>query len=178
MTTIAARNDDGAITMAADSALSGSDFAYADPVRKIMHGDGWLLGLSGPLAVTQHIERCLTMEAGRYPLAGGHVALVETMRLLHLMLKETALIRPEYEATQTEDSHFNALVANRTGLYTMIEDRSVIGPQKYWAIGSGWRFAVGALAAGVTAQRAVLVAGTLDHATDTHVQVASLRAIK
>jgi len=58
MTTMAARNDDGASTMA-DSRLSGSDFAYADPVHKILHGDGWLLGLSGPLAVVQHVERCV-----------------------------------------------------------------------------------------------------------------------
>ncbi|WP_185218963.1 hypothetical protein [Paraburkholderia dinghuensis] len=164
--------------MAADSRLSGSDFAYADPVHKILHGDGWLLGLSGPLAVVQHVERCAKVEAARYPLSGSNHTLMDTLRALHMMLREAALIRPEFEATQTEESHFNALVANRTGLYTIIEDRSVIGPQKFWAIGSGWRFAVGALASGATAQRAVWVAGQLDHATDLHVQTASLHAIR
>jgi ATP-dependent protease HslVU (ClpYQ) peptidase subunit len=174
MTTIAARNDDGAITMAADSQLSGADFAYGDPVRKILHGDGFLLGLSGPVAILQQIERCMQLEAARYPLTGSRFTLVETMRLLHGLLKEQALIRSEHNAEQTEDSHFNALIANRTGLYTVLEDRSVVGPQKFWAIGSGWRFAVGALAAGVTAQRAVLAAGTLDHSTNTHLQIESI----
>jgi ATP-dependent HslUV protease subunit HslV len=178
MTTIAARNDHGAITMVADSQLSGGDFAYGDPVRKIIHGDGVLIGLSGPIAVLQQIERCMQVEAARYPLTGSRFTLIDTMRLLHMRLKETALIRPEHEAAQTEDSHFNALIANRTGLYTILEDRSVLGPQKFWAIGSGWRFAVGALAAGVSTQRAVLAAGTLDHGTNASLQVESMRTLE
>jgi ATP-dependent HslUV protease, peptidase subunit HslV len=108
MTTIAARDDDGAITMAAGSQLSGADFAYGDPVRKIMHGNGFLLGLSGPMALIQQIERCMQVEAARYPLTGSRFALVETMRLLHVLLREQALIRPEHEAMQTAASHFNA----------------------------------------------------------------------
>ena len=176
MTTIAARNDDGAVTMAADSQLSGGDFAYYGTVPKIIHNNGFLLGLSGPTAVLQQIERCMQLEAARYPLRGSRFALVETVQLLHALLRDRPLMRLEYSAGHTDDNRFSALIANRTGLYTVLEDSSVVGPQKYWAIGSGWRFAVGALAAGVSAQRAVLAAGTLDHSTNTNVQVESLRA--
>lgn len=57
------------------------------------------------MAVIQQIERCMQVEAARYPLTGLRFALVRTLRLLHALLREQALICLEHQATQTEDSH-------------------------------------------------------------------------
>jgi hypothetical protein len=66
------------------------------------------------MAILQQIERCMQVEVTRYPLTASRFTLIETMRLLHML-------RTAIQCAHREP--------NRA--VTVLDDRSVVGPQKY-----------------------------------------------
>ncbi len=74
---------------------------------------------------------------------------------------------------------FTVLVATEVGLYEYIDSLRPIalGPTK-WAIGSGAEYALGAMAAGASAKRAVEIACTLDVNSGMGVDTLTLRKAK
>lgn len=61
---------------------------------------------------------------------------------------ETALLQGDYEATHAAETHVQVMIANHAGLFFVTEDRAVLGPLGFWAVGSGRDFALGALKVG------------------------------
>lgn len=81
--------------------------------------------------------------------------------------------RPEMP---TNPDSFTVLVATELGLFEYIDSLRplALGPLK-WAIGSGAEYALGAMAAGASAKRAVEIACTLDVNSGMGVDVLTLR---
>jgi ATP-dependent protease HslVU (ClpYQ) peptidase subunit len=70
----------------------------------------------------------------------------DTFLKVHPKLKETFLLNPkEEDADPYESSQFTALIANATGIYGVYSYREVFEFDRFWAIGSGRAFALGAM---------------------------------
>jgi ATP-dependent protease HslVU (ClpYQ) peptidase subunit len=70
----------------------------------------------------------------------------DTFLRLHPKLKETFFLNPkEEDADPYESSQFTALIANPSGIYGVYSYREVFEFDRFWAIGSGRAFALGAM---------------------------------
>ena len=73
-------------------------------------------------------------------------AIFEVMRGLHKTLKEEYFLRPEeQEDDPFESSQVDFLVANTSGIYGLCSLRSVEEYTRFYAFGSGSKFALGAM---------------------------------
>jgi len=70
----------------------------------------------------------------------------DTFRKLHPKLKDSFYLRPEEEEDDPyESSHMMVLIANASGIFGVYPMREVYEFARYWAIGSGRKFAMGAM---------------------------------
>ena len=70
----------------------------------------------------------------------------ETFRRLHPILKEQGYLNPkEDEDDPYESSQITALIVNSTGIYGVYSYREVFDYDRFWGIGSGRNFALGAM---------------------------------
>ena len=73
----------------------------------------------------------------------------ETFLKLHPKLKEHYFLNTkEEESDPYESSQFTVLIANGSGIYGVYSYREVFEFDRFWAIGSGRSFALGAMYAG------------------------------
>lgn len=73
-------------------------------------------------------------------------AIFETYRRLHPVLKDEYFLRTEEEQDDAyESSQMEALIANPHGIFGMFSWREVEEYTRFWATGSGWRYALGAM---------------------------------
>ena len=76
----------------------------------------------------------------------GRAAIYETFRKLHPMLKEEAFLNPkEEEDDPYESSQMTVMIANPSGIFAVYSMREVFEFDRFWAIGSGRDFALGAM---------------------------------
>jgi len=76
----------------------------------------------------------------------GREAIFESFRKLHLVLKDSYYLNPKDEDGDAyESSHIDALVVNPTGIFGVYALREVFEYTRYWAVGSGAEYALGAL---------------------------------
>lgn len=74
------------------------------------------------------------------------------------------------------DDSFSVLVVTEAGLFTYIDSLTPVAlGQLQWALGSGGEYALGAMAAGASAKRAVEIACTLDVSSGMGVDTLTLR---
>ncbi len=72
--------------------------------------------------------------------------LFETFRRLHPKLKETYFLNTkEHDSDPYESSQYSLLIANASGIFGVESYREVFEFERFWAIGSGRRFALGAM---------------------------------
>jgi len=95
----------------------------------------------------------------------GRAAIYETFRKLHPVLKEEMFLNPKEEDDDPyESSQMTLMVANPSGIYAVYSMREVFEFDRFWAIGSGRDFALGAMYstyAGTKTPRAIAQAGVL-----------------
>src|SRR5262249_39510132 len=73
-------------------------------------------------------------------------AIFETFRKLHPILKEQHFLNPrEEEDDPYESTQISALVANEHGIFGVYSMREVFEYTRFWAVGSGREFALGAM---------------------------------
>ena len=73
-------------------------------------------------------------------------AIFETFRKLHPILKEQHFLNPkEEEDDPYESTQVTALVANEHGIFGVYSMREVFEYTRFWAVGSGREFALGAM---------------------------------
>ena len=78
----------------------------------------------------------------------------DTFLKLHPKLKESFFLNTkEEDADPYESSQFTVLVANPTGIFGVYSYREVFEFDRFWAIGSGRAFALGAMYRGVRQAR-------------------------
>jgi len=69
-----------------------------------------------------------------------------TITALHESLKENYYLNPHSDKDDSfESSHFDCLVANAHGIFGFFSMRNVIEYSKFYALGSGFRYALGAM---------------------------------
>jgi len=148
MTTIVAVRKNGEITIAADSLTTFGDTRlsaqYDRTPEKILQYRGSCIGLCGS-AAHQLVFESLLAKHGDLDFS-TKAAIFETFRKLHPILKEQHFLNPkEEEDDPYESTQVTALIANASGIFGVYSMREVFEYTKFWAVGSGREFALGAM---------------------------------
>ncbi len=149
MTTIVVAKKNGQVAIAADSLTTFGDTRLADHYKrvhdKILRSNGSWIGISGSSAHHLVLERVL-VEMKEEVHFGSRPEIFETFRKIHPILKERCFLNPKEEDDDPyESSQITALIANPTGIYAVYSYREVFDYDRFWAIGSGRNFALGAM---------------------------------
>ena len=76
----------------------------------------------------------------------GRAAIYETFRKLHPVLKDEMFLNPKEEDDDPyESSQMTLMIANPSGVYAVYSMREVFEFDRFWSIGSGRDFALGAM---------------------------------
>lgn len=148
MTTIVAVKKGGTAAIAADSLTTFGDTRlgrqYKGEHDKILHIRDSYIGICGSSAHHLVLENVLSkFENLRL---GSRAEVFETFRQLHPVLKEQCYLNPkEDEDDPYESSQITAIIANSSGIYGVYSYREVFDYDRFWGIGSGRNFALGAM---------------------------------
>lgn len=148
MTTITVVKKNGQVAIATESLTTFGDTRLASHYKsehdKILRvGDSWI-GVCGSSA--HHLVLAHLLAKLDHVRLGSRGEVFETFRLLHPMLKEQAFLNPkEDEDDPYESSQITALIANPSGIYGVYSYREVFAYDRFWAVGSGRNFALGAM---------------------------------
>ena len=150
MTTLVAVRKGATIAIAADSLTTFGDLrlpaSYDKSYEKILRHDGTYIGLCGSAAHQLVFESLLKERKDLDFSSKG--AIFETLRKLHPVLKEQHFLNPkEEEDDPYESTQITAMIANPRGIYGVYSMREVFEYTRFWAVGSGREFALGAMQA-------------------------------
>ena len=186
MTTLVVVRKGGSTAIAADTMTKwGSSKETADYVvnhgKLLQVGDSWL-GLAGNATfktiLADYFSRPKVPARFDTP-----TAMFRTWQALHTALKDDYHLLPgAHEDEPLESTRFDALIANRHGIFGVVAHRTVQEFSRFYAFGSGSHYAMGALhalydsklQASDLARRAVIAAAEFDDATGLPVQVESI----
>jgi ATP-dependent protease HslVU (ClpYQ) peptidase subunit len=148
MTTIVVVRKGDAAVIAADSLTTFGTTrlspAYDRHPQKVTRYADSFLGVAGSAAHQLVLENVLA----RTPDLDFHgkSAIYESFRRLHPVLKEEAFLNPKEEDDDPyESSQMTVMVANPAGIFAVYSMREVFEFDRFWAIGSGRDFALGAM---------------------------------
>jgi ATP-dependent protease HslVU (ClpYQ) peptidase subunit len=148
MTTIVLVRKAGSAVIAADSLTTFGTTRLApaydrSPEKVVAYRDSFI-GVAGSAAHQLVLENILA----RNPNLDlhGKAAIYESFRKLHPILKDEAFLNPkEEEDDPYESSQMTAMIANSSGIFAVYSMREVFEFDRFWAIGSGRDFALGAM---------------------------------
>ena len=178
MTTIVVVRKGRDIAIAADTMTKwGSGKETADYVvnhgKLLQVGDTWL-GLTGNATFKTILRDYFSRPKVRARF-DTPLEIFRTWQALHVALKaDYQLIATSHDDEPLESTRFDALVANRHGIFGVVAHRTVQEFSRYYAFGSGSNYAMGALnalyddrsiTAEALARRAVETAAEFDDAT-------------
>jgi ATP-dependent HslUV protease, peptidase subunit HslV len=148
MTTIVVVKKGGIAAIAADSLTTFGNtrlsHVYDAAPEKILQHDNTFIALAGSAAHHLVISSMLRRRNGLN--FGSTVEIYDTFRKMHPVLKQDHFLNPrEQEDDPYESSQLTVLIANKTGVYGVYSMREVFEYSKFWAIGSGRDFAMGAM---------------------------------
>ncbi len=148
MTTIVVVRKGGKAALAADSLTTfGSTRlapAYDRNPHKIIAFRDSFIGVAGSAAHQLVLENLL----GKNPdlALHGKESIYESFRRLHPQLKDEAFLNPKEEDDDPyESSQMTVMIANPSGIFAVYSMREVFEFDRFWAIGSGRDFALGAM---------------------------------
>jgi ATP-dependent protease HslVU (ClpYQ) peptidase subunit len=187
MSTVVVVRKGGNVTIASDSLVTFGEtrlpHGYEANAKLFRVGDS----VFGAVGSTAHIP-VLKGALGGLPPAerrfDGRDAIFDTFRRLHPKLKEQFFLNTkEQDSDPYESSQFTLLIANPAGIFGIESYREVFEFDRFWAIGSGRRFALGAmhaLYARAKTARAIAEAGVLagcefDTSSDVPVRTQTIR---
>ena len=148
MTTIVVVRKNGFAAIAADTLTTfgntrltpQNDASY----DKILSFEDSHIGLCGSAA--HHLVMDSAMRRIPDLRLHGKSEIFETFRKLHPILKDEHFLNPKEEDDDPyESSQITALIANPTGIFSVYSMREVFEYNRFWAIGSGSEFALGAM---------------------------------
>jgi ATP-dependent protease HslVU (ClpYQ) peptidase subunit len=190
MSTIVVVHKDNRIAIAADTLTSyGSTLDSAELVAnasKIVKYRSSYIAAVGPASIQLALQSFFTNGAPAHDL-DSELDIFHFAQKVHEYFKTKLHLNPkEYDGEPFESSQFCALIANKSGIYGLHALRSVQKYRKYYAEGSGHRYALGALAALYSrkgsakqiARRAIEITAGLHDATATPVEVFAVRATR
>jgi ATP-dependent HslUV protease, peptidase subunit HslV len=153
MTTICVVKKNNQIAIAGDSLVTFGDTRLAhgyDSNEKIFKVGESYVGLAGTVAHFPVLRKALhelqiANDGADFKL-GSRAEVFATFQKLHPILKDSFFLNTKEEDTDPyESSQLTCLIANATGIYGVYSYREVFEFGKFWAIGSGRSFALGAM---------------------------------
>ena len=149
MSTIVVVKKNGKACMAADSLTTFGDLrmgaGYDVSHDKIQSYGSGFFGIVGSAAHALVMESVLKNNKVKIDFS-DRMAIFETFRQLHPVLKDKYFLNAKDEDDDPyEASHIDALICNPNGIFGIYSLREVSEYTKYWAIGSGSEFALGAM---------------------------------
>ena len=154
MSTVVVVKKAGKVCIAADSLTSFGDLklsSYYDAAHdKILQHDENYLGIVGSAAhqlVLESVFASKKVVAKKMDIDfSSRLAIFESFRLLHPLLKEKYFLNAKDEDDDPyESTQIDALIANPFGIFGVHSLREVTEYKKFWAIGSGAEYALGAM---------------------------------
>ena len=148
MTTIVLVRKGDSAAIAADSLTTFGTTRLApaydrSPEKVVAYKDSFL-GVAGSAAHQLVLENLLARTPGLE--LHGKAAIYESFRRLHPILKDEAFMNPkEEEDDPYESSQMTVMIANPSGIFAVYSMREVFEFDRFWAIGSGRDFALGAM---------------------------------
>ena len=151
MTTVVVARKGGTVAIAADTLVTFGDtrlaHGYEANMKLFKVGDSWI-GMAGTTAHFPVVRRALASLPPEELKLHSRDQVFETFLKLHPKLKENFFLNSkEEDADPYESSQFTALIANASGIYGVYSYREVFEFDRFWAIGSGRAFALGAMQA-------------------------------
>jgi ATP-dependent protease HslVU (ClpYQ) peptidase subunit len=149
MTTVVVVRKEGQVTIATDSLVTFGDtrlsHGYEDNDKLFKVGDSWI-GMAGTTAHFPVLRRALDGLPPEELRLNSRDDVFDTFLKLHPKLKDTFFLNTkEEDADPYESSQLTALIANPSGVYGVYSYREVFEFDRFWAIGSGRAFALGAM---------------------------------
>ena len=118
---------------------------YSDNASKIQIFNGSYVAVTGAGAHKMVLRHFFQKHSGKLDLSGAD-AIFSTWLILHSHLIEDYHLNAGTGNDDTyEPSKISALIANQTGIYIVASWRSVDQLKRFWAIGSGQEYALGAM---------------------------------
>ncbi len=154
MSTVVVAKKAGKVCIAADSLTSFGDLklnsVYDAAHDKILQHDDNYFGIVGSAAhqlVMESIFSSKKVAEKKIDIDfSSRLAIFETFRNLHPLLKEKYFLNPKDEDDDPyESTQIDALIANPFGIFGVHSLREVTEYKKFWAIGSGAEYALGAM---------------------------------
>ena len=148
MTTIVVVRKGATAVIAADSLTTFGTTRLAPaydryPQKVTKYGDSWL-GVAGSAAHQLVLENLLARTKNLD--FHGKSAIYDSFRKLHPKLKEEAFLNPKEEDDDPyESSQMTVMLVNPWGIFAVYSMREVFEFDRFWAIGSGRDFALGAM---------------------------------
>ena len=149
MTTVVVARKGGQVAIAGDSLVTFGDTRLAhgyEANEKVFRiGDSWV-GMAGTTAHFPVLRRALGALPRQELRLNSRDEVFETFLKLHPKLKEQFFLNTKEEDSDPyESSQFTALIANASGIFGVYSYREVFEFDRFWAIGSGRSFALGAM---------------------------------
>ena len=148
MTTIVAVRKNGRIAIGTDSLTSFGETRVAKQYKrvhdKILRVGESYFGICGSSA--HHLVFESIFARSKNLRFGSRAEVYETFRKLHTQLKKHAFMNPkESDGDPYESSQIDSLLVNPSGIYGVGSYREVFDYERFWAIGSGRNYALGAM---------------------------------
>ena len=152
MTTVVVARLGGTVAIAADTLVTFGDtrlaHGYEANLKLFKAGDSWI-GMAGTTAHFPVLRRALASLPPDELRLHSRDEVFDTFLKLHPKLKENFFLNTkEEDADPYESSQFTALIANHAGIFGVYSYREVFEFDRFWGIGTGRAFALGAMYAG------------------------------
>ncbi len=149
MTTVVVVRKGGQVAIAGDSLVTFGDTRLAhgyEANEKIFKaGEAWV-GMSGTTAHFPVLRRALNGLTPDELRLSSRDEVFDTFLRLHPKLKDTFFLNTKEEDSDPyESSQFTALIANSFGIFGVYSYREVFEFERFWGIGTGRAFALGAM---------------------------------
>lgn len=149
MSTIAVVKKKDRVAIAADTfstvGRTRTDSKYIVNNEKILRFGDSYIGITGP-AAHAHVFSSILRKYSKKLCFNGVSDIFETYLRLHPILKDEFYLKADEEDDdEYESSQIVALIANPYGIFGMFSWRDVDEYTRFWAIGSGQEYALGAM---------------------------------
>ena len=149
MSTVVVARKGGTVAIASDSLVTFGEMRLPHGYEandKLFKMDGSVIGTVGSVAHFAVLQSALAALQPEQRRLDSREGLFETFLGLHPKLKERFFLNTkEHDSDPYESSQFAILIANVHGIFGVESYREVFEYQRFWAAGSGRRFALGAM---------------------------------
>jgi ATP-dependent protease HslVU (ClpYQ) peptidase subunit len=177
MSTIVVVKKNNTACIAADSLTSFGDTKqsaeFIADANKILQFNGFHLGIVGSAAHQLVLKSLFKNHADKIDFS-SQLAIFETLKNIHPVLKEEYFLNSKDEDDDAyESSRVDALLMSDKGIFGIYSLREVDEYTRYWAVGSGAEYALGAMhsvyeqleSAEEIARMGILAGATFDNAS-------------